>query len=783
MIFRSRVVPALLVVLSLFALPAAASAGVLYEVNSTGDQPDVNLGVNGCETSVGSCTLRAAIEEANESAGADTINFNTTVFQGQLVDTVVISGTFPTIEDPVTIDGTPSGQCTTEAGDAGPCAGVEKSGGGFGLTVDADSVTIEGLSVTGALTGIDVINGSTDFTALGDWVGVNLKGEVVANNTGIFLDPGSDEAVIGGTEEAERNVISGNNNEGLDLEGASKAKILGNYIGVLPDGTTGAGNAKGIEITNSTAGLGTPAVENEVGVTLTGEQAATPPCNAGCNVISNSFSYGIDLHGNGSGANEAPATGPTTIHGNFIGLDAPGAAALANNLWGVYVGNADEVTIGGTEIGDENRITGGEIGIVAGVGNSDGAANLTIRGNSIGVGAAGTALSPPNEGIFVSQEGIGSANLKAFIADNVIRNTGVGITQHSVGSLIAGNTITEAGTGILTYGSVIIEGSWITGNLIARSTHNGILIENGANTVSGNEVLESIEAGIRLQPSGPLAPGGNVIGSEEEAQENLISKNGGAAIEIEGPEATTDEIARNHGSENGGKFISLVAIEFEPNGPNGGIKPPIVTKATQAMAEGIGAQAGAKVRVFRKASAEPGELESFLAETTADGLGNWSVTFPASIPAGTLVTATQTSLAGGTSELFMPPVAAESTGGGGEEEGGGGGGGSGGGGSNNGGGNNSGGNGNAKDKTPPDTKIVKGPPKKTHKRTAKFKFTSTEAGSTFQCKMDRKPFKACSSPKKYKKLKPGKHVFKVRAIDKAGNVDPTPAKRAFTVLR
>jgi hypothetical protein len=59
---------------------------------------------------------------------------------------------------------------------------------------------------------------------------------------------------------------------------------------------------------------------------------------------------------------------------------------------------------------------------------------------------------------------------------------------------------------------------------------------------------------------------------------------------------------------------------------------------------------------------------------------------------------------------------------------------------------------------------------------------STEADSAFQCKLDRKPFKPCVSPKKYKRLKPGKHVFKVRAIDKAGTVDPTPAKRSFKVL-
>ena len=65
---------------------------------------------------------------------------------------------------------------------------------------------------------------------------------------------------------------------------------------------------------------------------------------------------------------------------------------------------------------------------------------------------------------------------------------------------------------------------------------------------------------------------------------------------------------------------------------------------------------------------------------------------------------------------------------------------------------------------------------------AKFKFSSTEAGSTFQCKLDRKPFKSCRSPKKYSGLKPGKHVFKVRAIDAAGNTDSSPAVKKFKVL-
>jgi hypothetical protein len=91
--------------------------------------------------------------------------------------------------------------------------------------------------------------------------------------------------------------------------------------------------------------------------------------------------------------------------------------------------------------------------------------------------------------------------------------------------------------------------------------------------------------------------------------------------------------------------------------------------------------------------------------------------------------------------------------------------------------------GKGRDRTPPQTRITKGPPGRTHKRTAKFRFVSSEAGSTFQCRIDRRRFRTCRSPKRYRRLKPGKHVFRVRAIDPAGNVDPTPAVRRFRVLR
>jgi len=85
------------------------------------------------------------------------------------------------------------------------------------------------------------------------------------------------------------------------------------------------------------------------------------------------------------------------------------------------------------------------------------------------------------------------------------------------------------------------------------------------------------------------------------------------------------------------------------------------------------------------------------------------------------------------------------------------------------------------DTTPPQTTIVKGPGKALAKGIAKFRFRSSEPGSHFRCKLDRRKARACKSPKTYRRLKRGKHVFRVWAIDSSGNKDPTPAKRRFRV--
>jgi hypothetical protein len=90
------------------------------------------------------------------------------------------------------------------------------------------------------------------------------------------------------------------------------------------------------------------------------------------------------------------------------------------------------------------------------------------------------------------------------------------------------------------------------------------------------------------------------------------------------------------------------------------------------------------------------------------------------------------------------------------------------------------------DTVPPETTITGGPSGSTADNTPTFSFTSSESGSTFQCRFDSQPFAACSGPgashTPSTSLSDGAHSFEVRAIDKANNADPTPAKRTFTVV-
>lgn len=83
----------------------------------------------------------------------------------------------------------------------------------------------------------------------------------------------------------------------------------------------------------------------------------------------------------------------------------------------------------------------------------------------------------------------------------------------------------------------------------------------------------------------------------------------------------------------------------------------------------------------------------------------------------------------------------------------------------------------ADDCVDPSVSIGKAPKKKTSKRKAEFAFSSDDPLAAFECRIDLSSFEPCTSPLKSKRLKRGKHIFEVRALDPNQNVSPTATIR------
>jgi Periplasmic copper-binding protein (NosD) len=761
------------------ALPAIATAES-FAVDSAADEVDLSVGTAGCATAAGTCTLRAAIEEADAIVGGSSeIEFEEEDFEGGAGSTIVLGSGLPPITTTLRINGH---LCPTPLGVQGPCVGVDGPGTEPPLRVEgAAGVEIEGLAMTGAAVGIEV-TGAESFKASRDWFGVTLTGVADGDGTGIIVGPGSDGSRIGTEGLGAGNVFADGSGDGLEILGAAGVNVLSNYFGVLPDGSTPAPNAGADIEVASTPGREASGIA--IGTNLKAAALATPECDRGCNVIAGAGTSGIDLTG-------AAGTGPpvaTTISGNFIGLDAAGTSTVANTHAGILVGRAAETVIGGPKANEANYISGGEAGVRAGPAAPD----LVVRGNAIGVGPDGTpSAAPLTAGIAVESGALPSVALEATIVGNRVRmEAGVGISQEGFGATIAGNSVAGGETGIETLEPDGGHGSVIDGNSVSGTAEAAITVENELNEVVGNDVSSAGAAGILVDGSHVTAGvEGNLIGGDVAGEENAITGSGGAAIEILNRENTETEVARNHGSLNGGSFIELIrSLETDPKGPNFGILPPAFATATEAGASGSGAEPGAVVRVFRKQLPEAGELGSFLGEARADTSGTWEVAYAELVPPGTAIAATQTSEVGATSELTIATTTGSGASAG--TSGAGTGGDTGGSGGEVGGGSGSPASGAtpaAGSKRPaakakaPQTWILQGTRQGSRKAAARFAFDSDQTGTRFECKLDRGPFRPCRSPQRYPNLKPGRNVFEVRAISRSGLADPTPAKWRFAI--
>ena len=517
-----------------------------------------------------------------------------------------------------------------------------------GLNTIGGTVTGAGNVISGNSTGV-YLDSASGTQIQGNYIGTNANGASNFGNTtyGVYLGGASTNNVIGGLTDLAQNVISGNKDTGIYLNGSSVTGNLieGNYIGTNANGATLANVKYGIRLNN--------AGSNTVGGT-TSEAA---------NAIS----------GNSTGVYVAGATAThNVIEGNFIGTNRGGTAMVPNTSTGVYVSGAGLNTIGGTITGAGNVISGNGSGVVL-----DGATGTKLQGNYIGTNFNGT-LDFGNGVYGVCLLGASTNNVIGGLTDlaqNVIsgnNDSGIYLTGSGVtGNLIQGNYIgtnasgatlpnVKNGVRLSSAGSNTIGGTTsqaanvISGNgtgvYMAGTTATHNLIEgNFIGTNRGATAMVPNTTGVYISGASLNTIGGTATGAG-----NVIAGNASNGVYV--LSGTGNTISGNSIYSNGSLGILL------GTGANNNQAAPTITSATSGgglvtiSGSGLTANTAYVLDFFANDTSAAGQGKTYLGSVslTTDGSGQFiDVTVPGSA-AGMWVTATATDAAGNTSKFSAP---------------------------------------------------------------------------------------------------------------------------------
>jgi hypothetical protein len=371
---------------------AAGAGGPVFTVTLVNEGSDAHPGDGICATLSGHCTLRAAIQEANAEGGVHTINFN---LPGSGVHVMSItSGALPIVWSQLILNGTSQPNCTVPCIVlSGAVVGGNNTGlafhtnnslikgfiitswGNSGITINGTGNQIEsndigfwpgnptllpnvaGINLLGGTSNViggtsagdkNIISGNTLGITIGgnggatsgtliegNFIGTNPAGTSARGNIaeGIYLGEQDTNTTIGGTSTAARNVISGNHTAGIVVDGATNAKIWGNFIGTNAAGTGALGNgtmgilvnlhAAGNQIGGTGTGKGNRIAYNAAGGVILTNTAGVVHNSIRHNSIFSNTGLGIDLGYNGVTLNDPhdADTGPNMLQ-NFPVLTA-----------------------------------------------------------------------------------------------------------------------------------------------------------------------------------------------------------------------------------------------------------------------------------------------------------------------------------------------------------------------------------------------------------------------------------------------------------------------------
>jgi parallel beta-helix repeat protein len=534
-----------------------------------------------------------------------------------------------------------------------------------GITITSAGNSVRGLALMNFYDDAVLLDGpGAAFNQIaGNYIGTNSRGGPPDQTSyfGVEIRNGAHDNTIGGASASARNLISGNANSGVLIQGAASANntIANNWIG-----TDATGKAA---VKNAFAGImigGAP--NNTIGGAGRG------------NLISG--------NGNGIYIDSAAAT---VVAGNLIGLAADAKTPLGNTDGGIFVVNgAHDTQIGGANAALRNVISGnGSSGSASGQGiyvANTTTYNTTIIGNYIGVDASGQ-LPAGNfrQGIMI---GMGAQNNRVGGAapgeGNVIAYNGLGgVRIDSPNNRMAGNLIGVGANGSTHLGNqsngVRIGGDNNTigpNNLIAYNQNSGILVLGGNTTVLSNTIEANGRSGICVTApnttidrnlvegngtgQGPwpecAIKGGIVI---TDTNNTLVTSNGvfdnnDTGIVVYG--GISNRILSNSISDNLAAGIRLL------HGGNDEVPPPRISSVETTSVVGNSCPA-CRVEVFTDTNDEG---RYFVGAAIASSSGLFSLAIPSGQLQGPHITATHTDTQGNTS-AFAPaatiPLPAEAT--------------------------------------------------------------------------------------------------------------------------
>jgi parallel beta-helix repeat protein len=278
---------------------------------------------------------------------------------------------------------------------------------GNGIDIDNGGATIVTNNVVSANNGDGIyVVASNGAVVSRNTVGLDSNGVTAFPNSfhGINVEFLSN-ALVGGAGAGDGNLASGNNIAGIRIHNAANTNVRGNKVGTDITGTLARHNGEGIIVSGTSSG------------TIGGDNALTR------NIVSGNLGIGVKVVN----------AGGIQIDGNYIGVNAAGAAALPNSI-GMEI-QAGTVHVGDFPPGHSNVISGNTL---HGMHVTGGAAANHIFSNIIGAGPAPGLAAIPNGGDGLRVTGGSPWVFADLTAYNVLNGiTVIGTTAVNISSTVS----------------------------------------------------------------------------------------------------------------------------------------------------------------------------------------------------------------------------------------------------------------------------------------------------------------------------------------------------------